>query len=159
MAWRTPYLVQAFFALVLAAACKLLPESPRWLVLHGRRTQALKEIERLGIHREEAEKDILRVSENDQAHSIGGIQSLLLPFRKQYRSRTILALFVLGMVQLSGIDGILYVSCLRMQSLRIGLMERSLVRTSSVSSSWSPRADSRIFSIWSKSFQRSMRYS
>lgn len=31
-------------------------------------------------------------------------------FSKPYRFRTILALFVLGMVQLCGIDGVLYVS-------------------------------------------------
>ncbi|KAK6074014.1 polyol transporter 2-like protein 1 [Seiridium cupressi] len=35
-------------------------------------------------------------------------QSLALLFRRGYRSRTILALFILGMVQLSGIDGVLY---------------------------------------------------
>ena len=70
----------------------------------------MKAIERLGIHREEAEKDILNIPDEDRAKLSGGIQSLLMPFRKQYRSRTVLGFFVLGMVQLSGIDGVLYVS-------------------------------------------------
>lgn len=68
-------------------------------------------IERLGIHREEAEKDILRLSDNEQQQvDTTLIQKLLMPFKRDYRSRTILALFVLGMVQLSGIDGVIYVS-------------------------------------------------
>ena len=110
MAWRAPYIIQAFFSAILAITCKMLPESPRWLVLHGQQPRAIREIERLGIHREEAEKDILSVGSGEQNRLTGGVQSFLLPFRKQYRSRTFLALFVLGMVQLCGIDGVLYVS-------------------------------------------------
>ena len=109
-AWRVPYVVQGVFALVLTVACKTLPESPRWLILHGQRQEAERQVERLGIHREEAEKDILNVTDSEQARLSTGLQSFLMPFRKQYRRRTVLALFVLGMVQLSGIDGVLYVS-------------------------------------------------
>lgn len=110
LAWRVPYIAMAVIALVLAVACKLLPDSPRWLVLHGRREEAIRGVEKLGIHREEAEKDILKTQEGEQNRLSSGVQSFLMPFRKQYRFRTILALFVLGMVQLSGIDGVLYVS-------------------------------------------------
>jgi len=38
------------------------------------------------------------------------VKAIVTIFRRQYRAKTILALFVLGMVQLSGIDGVLYVS-------------------------------------------------
>jgi len=54
----------------------------------------------------EAEKDVLRNPE--QRPSLSAWQGFLLLFRKGYRARTILALFVLGMIQLSGIDGVLY---------------------------------------------------
>jgi len=84
-----------------------LPTSPRWLVSHDRRNEAYAVVDKLGIQRAEAEKDILTVpSPVEEAQK--GVQALLLPFRRQYRARTILALFVLGMVQLSGIDGVLY---------------------------------------------------
>jgi len=107
MSWRLPYIAQAVIGVVLAASCIMLPESPRWLILHGQRTKALKSLERLNFSMAEAEKDILRPQE--QGPSLSGWQGFLLLFRRGYRSRTILALFVLGMVQLSGIDGVLYV--------------------------------------------------
>lgn len=107
MAWRFSYIMQASIGLFLAVRCAFLPESPRWLILHGRRTDALKSLERLDFSMAEAEKDILRPQE--QGPSLSGWQGFLLLFRRGYRSRTILALFVLGMVQLSGIDGVLYV--------------------------------------------------
>lgn len=111
MAWRTPYIIQGVIAALLGLSCKFVPNSPRWLVLHDRRPEAVREIEKLGIHREEAEKDILRMPEDGQGRGSNGfLESLLMPFARAYRRRTILALFVLGMVQLSGIDGVLYVS-------------------------------------------------
>lgn len=114
MSWRAPFIMQGVIAAMLAISCRFIPTSPRWLVLHNRRPEAMVEIEKLGIHREEAEKDILRVSESEQDRLESGfLESLLFPFAKAYRSRTILALFVLGMVQLSGIDGVLYVSAIK----------------------------------------------
>src|SRR6195952_2794869 len=35
MAWRLSYIIQAVIGVVLAASCIMLPESPRWLILHG----------------------------------------------------------------------------------------------------------------------------
>lgn len=107
MAWRFSYIIQAVIGVFMVVRCAMLPESPRWLMLHGRRTDALKSLERLNFSMAEAEKDILRPQE--QGPSLSGWQGFLLLFRRGYRSRTILALFVLGMVQLSGIDGVLYV--------------------------------------------------
>lgn len=109
LAYRIPYVIQAVLGVVLALSCMFLPTSPRWLVSHDRRIEALQVVERLGIERVEAEKDILTVpAPLDEAER--GLRGLLMPFKRQYRARTILALFVLGMVQLSGIDGVLYVS-------------------------------------------------
>jgi MFS family permease len=109
LAWRTPYIIQASLGVLTALLCYQLPDSPRWLVHQGRRTEALAALQRLDFSMVEAEKDILSV-QNEQNLSLGPWQSSMLLFRRGYRARTILALFVLGMVQLSGIDGVLYVS-------------------------------------------------
>lgn len=79
-------------------------------MLNDRRDDAMKAIEKLDIPRAEAEKDILRVPEPQAGFEASSVDGFLVLFRRQYRSRTVLALFVLGMVQLSGIDGVLYVS-------------------------------------------------
>lgn len=109
MAWRAPYIVQAVVGMLLAMSCIILPQSPRWLITQGRRQQAIKALERLNFSQTEAEKDILRPTAQS-APSLSMLQGIRLCFRRGYRSRTILALFTLGMVQLCGIDGVLYVS-------------------------------------------------
>ncbi len=68
----------------------------------------MRNLERLDFSRTEAEKDFLNASEQ-AALSKSTMQGFLLIFRRQYRTRTILGLFVLGMMQLSGVDGVLYV--------------------------------------------------
>lgn len=98
----------AAIAVILAVACFFLPQSPRWLLLHDRRDEALRELERLDISRVEAEKDILNPTELSRS-TIPTRKTYLSIFNRQYRLRTMLGLFVLGMVQLSGIDGVLYV--------------------------------------------------
>lgn len=108
LSWRTPYIIQSGIAFILTTCCFILSESPRWLVSKGRRDEAIRAIERLHISTAEAEKDFLcTVAQENPSLSLW--KSFLLLFRRGYRARTILALFLLGMVQLSGIDGILYV--------------------------------------------------
>ncbi|KAM0818051.1 putative General substrate transporter [Seiridium cardinale] len=106
MAWRLPYIIQGLLSVVFIASCAILPDSPRWLMTHGRRQDALNALGRLDFSMVEAERDFLTVAE--QRSSLSPWQSLALLFRRGYRSRTVLALFILGMVQLSGIDGVLY---------------------------------------------------
>ncbi|KAF7517721.1 hypothetical protein G7054_g13714 [Neopestalotiopsis clavispora] len=106
MAWRIPYIIQCVISVLFIASCMVIPDSPRWLMLHGRRQDALVALDWLDFSMIEAERDFLTATE--QRSSLSLWQSLVLLFRRGYRSRTILALFVLGMVQLSGIDGVLY---------------------------------------------------
>ncbi|KAF4985607.1 hypothetical protein FDECE_16444 [Fusarium decemcellulare] len=107
MAWRLGFICQGINATSLTLLCFLLPKSPRWLLLHGRRPEALRALHRLQFSMVEAERDFLAAS-TEQRPSLSPWQSFILLFRRGYRARTILALFLLGMVQLSGIDGVVY---------------------------------------------------
>ncbi|KAF1993729.1 general substrate transporter [Amniculicola lignicola CBS 123094] len=107
LSWRVPFIIQAIQAAILTCLCLFLPPSPRWLIQHGKRSKALKAIERLGISQVEAEKDILNPI-HQQTAAPSTVEGIIMIFRRQYRARTILALFILGMIQLCGIDGVLY---------------------------------------------------
>jgi MFS family permease len=108
MSWRLPYILQAALSSVWAAGSFFLPESPRWLILHGKRRQALEELEKLNFERDEAEKDVLRPIEN-AASEVGVLEGLQLIFTRQYRLQKLLAVFILSFIQLSGRDGVLCV--------------------------------------------------
>ncbi|KAI9902228.1 hypothetical protein N3K66_004045 [Trichothecium roseum] len=114
LAWRLPYVVPVAVSLGLALVCGYLPESPRWLVTQpGRAEDARAALELLDFDMREAERDILSApppsrGEEGGTAGLSHRQSLALLFRRGYRSRTFLALFVLTMVQLSGIDAITY---------------------------------------------------
>ena len=90
-------------------SCLWLPTSPRWLLLHNRRDEALKAIARLDISQAEAEKDILRPTVPAPPRKFA-VKDFLTIFKREYRGRTMLGLFILGVIQLCGIDGVLYVS-------------------------------------------------
>ena len=109
LSWRLPFIMMAVAGTALAVSCFYLPSSPRWLLVHDRRGEALWALERLNIPQAEAEKDILRPVEGGQA-KVSMWRAIANIFQRRYRMRTTLGLFVLGMVQLSGIDGVLYVS-------------------------------------------------
>ncbi|KAI0173263.1 putative MFS sugar transporter [Hypoxylon sp. FL1284] len=106
VAWRTPYIVQCLSCAVLTWACLILPDSPRWLMLKGRPADARQALLKLDYPMAEAERDFLASAE--QPLSLSLWQSFIILFRRGYRARTILALFILGMVQLSGIDAVVY---------------------------------------------------
>lgn len=115
LSWRTPFIVQAALGAFLSTSRFILPKSPRWLLAHGNREKAIRELERLDFSTVEAEKDLLGPAAEQQISASsrrrpGPIEGLVMIFRKPYRKSTLLALYVLGMVQLSGIDGVLYVS-------------------------------------------------
>jgi len=98
-------------------ACLLLPTSPRWLLLNDQPQIALRNLKKLDLTEDEL------VVSSDTASAGPGEVNINTPpphtslswsaitdlFRRKYRFRTTLALFILGMVQLCGIDGVLYV--------------------------------------------------
>lgn len=133
-AWRTPFIILACLSVVFSAtAFLLLVPSPRWLTLHGRHADAAEIWDLLGVSPAEREKaEIEQDQGNALEHQVSrevinvpgvthtpagsrqrvkAIQDKLLDiFSKDVRSRTALAVFLMGMQQLSGIDGVLYVS-------------------------------------------------
>ena len=138
LAWRLPFIIMGVMGTLLTVSCFYLPTSPRWLQVHGRRQEALREVGRLGISSAEAEKDIFAPSnENAPPRAATTLSEFLLLFNKQYRMRTSLGVFILGMVQLCGIDGVLYVSCISHGFLIFQTSNITLiVRSNPIHSSW-----------------------
>lgn len=91
----------------------LLPPSPRWLTLHGRRSEAEEAWDKLGVSHAEREKVELEAETPEAAPVHKPKQSVMDKlfdiFSKDVRARTALVVFMMGMQQLSGIDGVLYV--------------------------------------------------
>lgn len=110
MAWRLPFIIMVLMSVVLIGCCTKLPESPRWSMSRGDQPAALDALRRLDFSMAEAERTFMSAGATaEQRVSLTLWQSITILFRRGYRTRTVLALFVLGMVQLSGIDGVLYV--------------------------------------------------
>jgi hypothetical protein len=104
-----PYIIQAILGLLLATMPMVLPPSPRWLLVHGHRDKAIEALKRLDFSAVEAEKDLLGPAAEQQmaVRQPGPVEGLTMLFRKPYRKPALLALYVLGVIQLSGIDGVL----------------------------------------------------
>lgn len=126
--WRTPFIILACLAATFSMASLLwLSPSPRWLTLHGRRSEATAVWDYLGVSQAEREKveieqtqsvnteAVASASSDIHASSVSQRQDRSMKhkffdlFAKDVRTRTALAVFLMGMQQLSGIDGVLYV--------------------------------------------------
>lgn len=113
-----------------AASLLWLVPSPRWLILRGRQSEAAAAWDVLGVghaEREKAEVQSGTEATASQVHSTTAAtdspatkSGFLDVFARDVRTRTGLAVFMMGMQQLSGIDGVLYVSILRLTSSVMG---------------------------------------
>ncbi|KAI5209729.1 general substrate transporter [Aureobasidium subglaciale] len=129
--WRFPFALQSFLAFTYALLTFFfLPESPRWLKSKGRMEDSHDAWDRLGLADAEREKNEqqnqnLNIQEPESLaltpirsrQSVHDAQhtSWLAVFSKGARKRTFLGCFVMGMQQLSGIDGVLYYAPLLFQ--------------------------------------------
>jgi MFS family permease len=107
LSWRLPFALQALVALIFTVSVLLFsPQSPRWLTGCGRHEEALAVWEKLGIGAAEREK-----SEGNADSTVPEpvrMKDLLAVFGKDVWRQTALRAFLMGMQQLSGIDGVLY---------------------------------------------------
>ena len=135
-AWRTPFIILACSSMMFAVASMLwLVPSPRWLNIRGRQSEASTAWDLLGVGHAEREKaeielaatgveahNLVDSTESTRQQSIASHtrtpgatnkHSFFDVFARDVRSRTFLAAFLFGMQQLSGIDGVLYVSLIK----------------------------------------------
>lgn len=108
LSWRTPYIIQACIAFIFAfSTFFFLPESPRWLTAVGRHAEAKKVWETLGIEEREREK----ISDQEDGAALPKsveMKDILSVFSADAWRQTALGVFLMGMQQASGIDGVLY---------------------------------------------------
>ncbi|KAI0381419.1 general substrate transporter [Hypomontagnella monticulosa] len=135
--WRLPFVLLAGYSFVFSASMLLwLPASPRWLTLRGRTQEAAAAWDKLDVPAADREKILdqydAAVVETAIPDASGGTNAahitsttvavpkskkakMLDVFSSDARPRLFLAVFLMGMQQLSGIDGVLYYAPLLFQ--------------------------------------------
>ncbi|KAI2603770.1 general substrate transporter [Hypoxylon sp. NC1633] len=137
MSWRLPFILLAAYSFVFSAVILAwLPASPRWLSLHGKTREAEEVWEKLDVAAADREKimdqydtSVVETVIHDASGNtnVGHVTSatvampksnkakMLDVFSAESRPRLFFAVFLMGMQQLSGIDGVLYYAPLLFQ--------------------------------------------
>ncbi|KAI9702867.1 MAG: hypothetical protein M1836_008081 [Candelina mexicana] len=138
LSWRLPLALQSVTAILMAAASSFyLPQSPRWLTYKGRRDEALAVWDQLGVLTAEREKDdeLEQKEPTTASRELAGrnqpwkqqVASAFKIFRKDGRKQMALGVFMMGMQQLSGIDGVLYYAPLLFQQAGLSSTKASFL--------------------------------
>jgi len=102
--WRWMLGVQAFPSLLFFMLIFLIPESPRWLLLHrNKREEALAIMKR--INADNCEEEVEKIINSQKQHQQTQKASL---FHKKYRVPVVLAVLFAVFNQVSGINAIIY---------------------------------------------------
>lgn len=125
LSFRLPLAIQSGIAFILAILSTFyLPPSPRWLTYKGRREEASIAWDKLGVSNTEREKELLQnpvdgsgLPERQQGMSLSMVgrtkkswKEAVAMFAKSTHKPVLLGVFLMSMQQLSGIDGVIYVS-------------------------------------------------
>ncbi|KAL9048285.1 MAG: hypothetical protein Q9162_007794, partial [Coniocarpon cinnabarinum] len=140
IAWRLPFALQALVAYGFAlSAAFSLPESPRWLTSRRRITEASAVWDQLQVsaaEREKAQEELgpaeleqtsAPVSRSPQKAMTKRLLGLFRVFEKDARRQTLFGVFLMGIQQLSGIDGVLYYAPLLFQQAGLSSSEASFL--------------------------------
>jgi MFS family permease len=113
--WRIPLGIQIVPAAVLGALILLFPESPRWLIQHGKKEQGLKNLAQLHaygneqypwVHAEYSQiEEQIRMEEEAEAKSYKDLFTDRASFR-----RLILCTALQASIQMTGVSAIQYYS-------------------------------------------------
>jgi MFS transporter, SP family, xylose:H+ symportor len=103
--WRWMFGVEAFPAAAFFFLLFLTPQSPRWLVAHGRADEAAAVLARMGSDAASVEAEVQEIRRSlDLEH-----HSLAEPlFQRAYRRPVLLVIAIAAFNQLSGINAVLY---------------------------------------------------
>jgi len=107
LAWRWMLGVEAFPALIYWVLCFAIPESPRWLILHGSKDAGMKVLRMLQPAASDAEVHRLvgDIEASAQDMKAGKASSIFLA---RFRVPVMLAFMIAFFNQLSGINAVLY---------------------------------------------------
>ena len=132
LSWRLPLILLAVYSFAFTImAVLVLPESPRWLTLRGRGNETAAIWDKLGVDPVDREKIVGQLSDNsdvenerreinekqvpdtavvtkqtpNESKQVTILEALSDP---NTRPQLLAALFLMGMIQLSGIDGVLF---------------------------------------------------
>lgn len=99
------FLVIAFFALCMLVGSLTLPESPRWLMLKGKKEAALKVIQRTAGTHSEADLEVKEIEQTLQSSRIGLLRSI---FKSFFLKVLFIGVFLQMFQQLVGINVMIY---------------------------------------------------
>lgn len=102
--WRGMFSIGALPALLFFLGLFLIPESPRWLILQGRRTEALAILAKISKNEQIAQADAKTISQNLVGEK-GNYKDLLAP---GMRKALLIGLLLPFLSQFSGINAIIY---------------------------------------------------